>query len=92
MGREKKRKLNQRRYLNNGGKEEDVDSGEPPSGEESFIGPILSYARMVVSLIERRRVSLDEVVNLLNAKGRQRGLTKRRRADYIVMHLNKGPP
>lgn len=89
-GRNKKRKLNQRRYLNNG-RDKVVDSGESAE-EESLIRLILRYARMVSALIERRRVGLAEVVKLLMQKQRQRGLTKRRRADYIVMHLNTVPP
>lgn len=90
IGRNKKLKLNQRRYRDNG-RETVVDSGEP-SVEEPFIRLIVRYARMVSSLIEHRRVSLAEVVKLLYAKGRQRGLTKQRKVDYLVMQLNHVPP
>jgi regulatory protein len=47
---------------------------------------------IILRLIERRRVSRDEVVRMLKRISRQRSLTRRRKLDYIVRQLNKGPP
>lgn len=53
---------------------------------------ILGYVRMVTSLIEGRRVSRGEVVEMLVRVLRQHSMARRRRIDYVVAHLKKKGP
>ena len=73
---------------------DDVDPQETEIGSDADdVGePILRYVRMVTSLMEGRRVSLDEIKEMLMKKERQHSLTCRRRVDYLVQQLNKDPP
>lgn len=57
-----------------------------------FDAGMVSYLRMVTSLIEGRRVSRDEIVEMLARVLRQHGMARRRRADYLVWYLNQYPP
>jgi hypothetical protein len=88
---DERRRHNRNRYLL-GGKAE-VEMKEEKHGlVEEWNRPIVDHVRMVVSLIEGRRVSRDEVVRMLKRISRQRSLTRRRKVDYIVRQLNRGPP
>jgi hypothetical protein len=57
-----------------------------------FDAGMVSYLRMVTSLIEGRRVSRDEIVKMLARILRQHSMARRTRTDYLVWHLNKNPP
>jgi len=75
---DKKRRQNRKRYLHTARMCRVPDTqprGDPPA-------PILEHVRMVVSLIERRRVELCEIVELLAKKGRQHRMAWRRRRGY----------
>jgi hypothetical protein len=87
-GRMKKRALNRNRYLVATAKDSEPEAMREHDCEE----PIVEHVRMVVSLIEGRRVRRDEVVGMLKRISRQHSLTRRRRFDYLVQQLNKGPP
>ena len=91
-GRGRKRILNRRRYLVSA--RDDVDPQETEIGSDADdVGEsIIRYVRMVTSLIEGRRVSLEEIKEMLKKKERQHSLTRRRRVDYLVQQLNKDPP
>jgi len=54
--------------------------------------PIIKHIRMVTSMIEGRVVSVEEVALMLRKVLRQHRIIKRRRFDYTVEELNKGPP
>lgn len=54
--------------------------------------PILEYVRLVVSLIERRKVSLAEVVEMLLGLVRQHSMIRKRWIDQIIARLNERPP
>jgi len=47
---------------------------------------------MVTSLIEERKVRLDEILKMLSRVLRQHSIGRRRRIDYIIRYLNKSPP
>jgi hypothetical protein len=47
---------------------------------------------MVTSLIEERKVRLDEILKMLSKVLRQHSIGRRKRIDYIVRYLNKSPP
>ena len=54
--------------------------------------PVLPYVRMVASLIEGRRISLDELVETLRKTMRQRSMAGRTRREYVLHFLNQHPP
>jgi hypothetical protein len=91
-GRDKKRTLNQKRYLVYHDEASEPEAKEEAMAEESSKESIIEHVRMVTSLIEGREVSLEEIKEMLKKKERQRSLTRRRRVEYIVDHLNKDPP
>jgi hypothetical protein len=57
-----------------------------------FGAPMLGYLRMVISLIEGRRVSAAEILEMLARVLRQRSLIRRRKIDYLIQCLNEHAP
>lgn len=53
---------------------------------------IVGYVRMVTSLIEARRVSEEEIVEMLVRAMRQHSIARRRRMDYVLAYLKKNAP
>ncbi|MGH9389133.1 MAG: hypothetical protein ACRD1Z_05905, partial [Vicinamibacteria bacterium] len=53
---------------------------------------VVQYVRVVVSLIEGRRVSRDEILEMLRRAMRQRSFARERRIDYVVRTLKEKPP
>jgi hypothetical protein len=88
---DEKRRHNRNRYLSEAKDERGIEE-EKQGLVEEWSRPIIKHVRMVVSLIEGRRVSLDEVVGMVKRISRQHSLTRWRRMDYVVSQLNKGPP
>jgi len=54
--------------------------------------PVVEYVRMVVSLIEGRRVDRREVLEMLERVLRQHRLGRRRKIDHTLAWLNEHPP
>lgn len=75
---EKKRHQNRKRYLHNA--QTPPQSATKPDVDSS--GALVRHVRVIVSLIERRQVGLDEILELLAKKGRQHRMVKRRRGAY----------
>lgn len=50
------------------------------------------YVRVVVSLIEQRSVSLEEIWEMLLRVLRQRSMGRGRKIDHAVAWLNANPP
>jgi len=50
------------------------------------------YLRMVISLIEGRRVSTVEILKMLARVLRQHSIVRRRRIDYVLQYLNERAP
>ena len=75
---EKKRCQNRKRYLLAARPQR--AGGAQPLGETA--APIVHHVRLIVSLIERRRVSLDEIMQMLAQKERQHRMGGRRKASY----------
>ncbi len=83
---------------------EDIDStDEIPLDKEAPIPPetthrvsvhpaMLQYLCMVTSLIEGRRVSMEEILIMLARIMRQRSMYRTGRIDYVLDYLNKHPP
>ena len=53
---------------------------------------MVGYVRMVVSLVEARRVSEEEIIEMLVRTMRQHSIARRRRMDYVVAYLKKNAP
>lgn len=87
--KEKKRALNRRRYLLSVKTASPVLDVQPPLRRggagapfDECPTPILRHVRVIVSLIEGRRVGLDEIVRMLAQKGRQHRMARKRRPGY----------
>jgi len=90
-GRDKKRTQNGKRVGGHKGKGPPAP-GEEKGGECPWTTRMVGHVRMVTSLIERRRVSLREIREMLRRVVRQQSLGKRKRIDYIMGHLNRASP
>jgi hypothetical protein len=53
---------------------------------------IVGYVGLVTSLIEGRRVSEEEIVEMLLRALRQHSIVRRRRMDYVLAYLKKNAP
>ncbi len=53
---------------------------------------MVGYVRMVTSLIEARRVSEEEILEMLVRRMRQHSIAGRRRMDYVLAYLKKNAP
>ena len=69
--------------------------GDRPAVKEESLGlneAMVSYLQMVVSLVEGRRMSRDEILEMLTRVLRQHSIAHRSRKDYFVWYLNEHPP
>ena len=53
---------------------------------------LVEYVRRVVSAIEERRVSPEEILAMLAKEKRQHSMVKQRRIDEIIRALHERPP
>jgi len=74
-----------------GEREERRSQSEMSRGSKLGVGMVL-YLAMVIELIEERRVSREEIAELVVRVMRQHSIARRRRMDYVVCQLNRGPP
>ena len=63
-----------------------------PLEELGFDAGMVSYLRMATTLIEGRRVSREEILEMLARALRQHSMEPRRRVDYCMWYLNRDPP
>jgi len=94
-GRKKKAALNQRRRDQEAAGPSQtpgrkVPASKPPSVQANPV--IVEHVRMVVSLMEGRRVSRRAVLRMLAQKRRQHIMVRRARIDQAVLWLNEQPP
>jgi hypothetical protein len=88
-GKAKKRQQNAKRRQ---GVPASLPTAPLPEAAPPWPRPIVEYVRMVSSLIEGRRVSWAEVVEMLTRVVRQHRMVRTRRIDQIVAQLNEHPP
>lgn len=69
-----------------------ADANPPVTGAQESSAGMVSYVAMVASLIERRRVSEAEILQMLVRAMRQHSMARRRRMDYVVAQLQKNGP
>ena len=92
-GKIKKQLQNSKRSKAASTPEEEGQGVAGVSGDGSgFDAGMLLYLAMVTSLIEGRAVSREEVLEMLQRAVRQHSMSRLRRVDYLVWHLNKPPP
>ena len=63
-----------------------------PAARTVWPEPLVVHVQVVVSLIERRPVSREEILEVLAKVLRQQGLGRRRKIDHAVAWLNENPP
>lgn len=75
---DKKRRQNRKRYLS--AARTYLEKDAEPKG--ALPAPIVRHVRVIVSLVERRRVGFDEILEMLAKKGRQHRMARLRRRAY----------
>ena len=102
-GKKKKKALNRLRSLKSSSENSTKSLGSEESSEQKvhivqdksevvFNTGTLSYLQMLLSLIEGRFVSLDEVAKMLRKKVRQHSIDRRRRFVYAFTYPGHKPP
>ena len=90
----KQRQNNKRRKA--GSQEKEKEKEKPAPSREAVPGPwpqpLVEHVRVVVSLIEGREVSREEILEMLAKVLRQQGMARRRKIDQAVSWLNENPP
>ncbi|HEX8816520.1 MAG TPA: hypothetical protein VF753_13570 [Terriglobales bacterium] len=81
-GKEKKKLQNGRR-----GQKKPADLVGERKGMRTFDSDLVRYLATVVSLIEARRVSEEEIREMLARAVRQHRMVRRRRIDYVLHYL-----
>jgi hypothetical protein len=69
-----------------------VHARHPVTGALALHVGMVGYVAMVVSLIESRRVSEEEILQMWGRAMRQHSMARRRRMDYVVAQLQKNAP
>ena len=59
--------------------------------EGQYNEEMVAHVRMVTSLIEGRKVSWEEILQMLERAVRQHSIGRERRVDYIVRHMKEHP-
>jgi len=77
--------------LNSGDQAEETGRDLAPEPRR-FNADMVCYVRMVTSLIEGRRVSTEEILEMLARAVRQHSMARRRRIDYVLWYLKKHSP
>jgi hypothetical protein len=74
--------------------EKDADKNAPgaDAGEGEWNPGMVEHVRMMTSLIEDRKVSREETLEMLEKVMRQHSISRRERIDYIVQWLKKNSP
>jgi hypothetical protein len=81
---EKKRRQNRKRYL----LAQRAEPGSVPLPQDQAATPIVRHVRLIVSLIERRAVGLDEILRMLGQKERQHRMGRERGASYGARRID----
>lgn len=91
-GKKRKAIHNRKRYLIVRTADDQPAAPAIPPGDAQSHEPIVVHVRMVISLLERRRVSWDEIARMLKRNWRQHSLTRWREVDYSAAYLKENPP
>lgn len=94
-GKRKKSALNQRRRSKESIHRSQTPQGEVPASKPPVVRAnpvIIEHVRMVVSLIEGRRVSRRAVLQMVAKNKRQHTMVRLSKIDQAVLWLNEHPP
>lgn len=72
--------------------EEAADESRSDEARGRWSEPLVEHVRMVCSVIEGRRISRNEILEMLGKVLRQHRMARRRRIDHVVAQLNQNPP
>lgn len=64
----------------------------PPEAQEEIPSTLVGYVQRVVSAIKGRRVSREEILEMLAKEKSQHSLVRQRRIDQIIRTLHERPP
>jgi len=94
QGKKKKSDLNQRRKSKPAPPvvPTPAEPAEPLKASTEVPPLLVRYVQRVVSWIEGRRVSLEEILAMLAKEKRQHSMVRRRRMDEIIRALHERPP
>jgi hypothetical protein len=81
-----------KKRIQNGKRKAPVKSAQPEPDSASWKASMVEHVRMVSSLIEGRRVSRREVLEMLARVLRQHTMARRKRIDHTVAWLHENPP
>ena len=91
-GKRKKSALNQRRKSKPIPGVEPEPSASPQTPVKKIPPLLVGYVQRVVSAIEGRRVSWEEILEMLAKEKRQHSMVRERRVDQIIRSLHERPP
>ena len=74
------------------GKEPEIRDSTLESEEPKLDAGMVDYVCMVTSLFEGRKVSREEIVEMLKRTMRQHSIGPEKRIDYILRSLKERPP
>ena len=92
QGKRKKSAHNQRRRNKPIPAVEPEPSAPPPASGKEIPPLLVGYVQRVVSVIEGRRVSREEILAMLAKEKRQHSMVRQRRIDQIIRSLHERPP
>jgi ribosome-binding protein aMBF1 (putative translation factor) len=93
QGKRRKSKHNQRlRDRRKAGAAPEKLPQRQPEEKQKIPAALVSYVQRVVSGIERRRVSREEIVEMLAKEKSQHSLVRQRRMEQIIRALHERPP
>jgi len=82
-----------KKAIQNGKRKAPVAQEDPAKDPAArWNGPMVEHVRMAVSLIEGRRVSVEEILEMLARVLRQHSMCRRKKIDQTVSWLNENPP
>lgn len=82
-----------KKAIQNGKRKAPVAQTEPEQGcATQWNRPMVEHVRMVVSLMEGRKVSGQEILEMLARVLRQHSMCRRTKIDHAVAWLNENPP
>ena len=93
-GKKKKSEHNQRRRDRRkaSAAPEKLPERLPEESKEEIPSTLVSYVQRVVSAIEGRRVSREEILEMLAKEKSQHSMVRQRRVDQIIRSLHERPP
>jgi len=92
QGKKKKSELNQRRKNKAIPAVEPEPSARTPAPGKEIPALLVGYVQRVVSVIEGRPVSREEILAMLAKEKRQHSMVRQRRMEQIIRSLHERPP